>query len=301
MTNEPVTLRERYANAMSSSRLRMELNRRGDGDVIAAAGAAAMPDHVKNESLRTGQAPTIGGMLNRLMAEYDNIRGPRAIARRNYEAADTREHARIEAATAVNRESGRRARIGEAAMTPDEVRACVSKASEAMRDQIAHDAKMAHAFVLMRMPSLATTRTAFGAWALLMANKRGFMDVGPMPVDDPEKSGLMAMWRKGKRAQQTVTLALAGQVLDLTLEPNCYRCEGRGFSGGYNNAPQRICNDERKGGCNGTGRRPTDKLGNCREQREFAEYLLIEVDIMLERQAREMKAKLQDEPAAVAA
>jgi len=295
MSQEPTTIRERYARAMSSSHLELNSNRRGDIDIIMAAGAAGMPDDKRPEHLRTGHAvPTIGGLLFRLMAEYDEVRGPRAVARRNFEAADSREHARVNASDAVTRETNRRQRIGEHAMTPDEVRACVVKGAEALRDQMAHDARMAHAFVLMKLKSLSSTKQAFGEWAMVLAGKRRFMDVGPMPLVDPEKSGLVAAWRKGKQAQQTVVLALAGRVLDLLLDPNCYRCEGRGFNGGYDHSPQKICNDIRKGGCGGSGKRNT-RIGKTKEEDDFAGYLMMEVDIMLGRVTREMNQRLKDE------
>lgn len=290
MGAEPMTMGEKYSRAIHTSRLVLSEHRRGDADVILAAGLCS---HVSRPQ-------TIGPMLFRLMAEYDEVRGQRAIARRNYAVADTRENARAEASQAVAREDGMRQRRGEAKMTATELQACVVKAGETFRDQIAHDAKMAHAFVLMRLQSLPSVRTAFGEWALLMANKRRFMDVGPMPVIDPEKSMLVSAWRKGKTEQRTVTLALSGRVLDLVLDPNCYRCEGRGFNGGYSREPQRICNDMRKGGCGGSGKRNT-KVGKTKEEDDFAGYLMTEVEIMLGRATREMSARLRDEPALTAA
>jgi hypothetical protein len=300
MSAEPTTIRERYARAMSSSHLELNTNRRGDIDIIMAAGAVGMPDERRDERVRTGYSTLpISALLLRLMAEYDEVRGPRAIARRNFEAGNTREHARAEATTAVNREANRRARVGETQMNPDELRACVSKAAEAMRDQVAHDAKMAHAFVLMRLQSLASTKQAFGEWAMSMAIRRRFMDVGPLPVVDPDKSSLVAAWRKGKQAQQAVVQTLAGRILDLVLDPNCYRCEGRGFNGGYSQNPQRLCNDTRKGGCGGSGRRST-LIGRSKEEDDFAGYLMMEIDIMLGRTTREMNQKLRDAPESMA-
>lgn len=314
MSVEPTTLRERYSRAMSSSHLELNSNRRGDIDVIAAAGAVGMPDERRVDAAKVGYSMLpISSLLLRLTAEYDEVRGPRAIARKNFSESDSREHARSVAADAVTRETNRRARVfleetgrrprkdkGEAQMTSDELRECVTQAGIALRDQMAHDAKMAHAFVLMRLQSLASTKQAFGEWALVMANKRNFMDAGPMPMVDPDQSPLFAEWRQRKRAQYTVVVSLAGRILDLVLDPNCYRCEGRGFSGGYSHQPQKICNDERKGGCGGSGRRPTDKLGNSKEQSDFAAYLLMEVDIMLGRQSRRMKEKLFGPPESLA-
>jgi hypothetical protein len=295
MSAEPRTIREKYASAMSSSHLELHANRPGAIDIIMAAGAAGMADDKRPEHLRTGRSPsTVGALLFRLMAEYDEVRGQRAVARRNFEASDTREHARAVAADAVTREGNRRQRVGEVQMTPEELQACMVKAAEGMRDQMAHDARMAHAFVLMRLQSLATTKAAFSEWALLMANRRRFLDVGPMPLVDPDKSGLVTAWRKGKDTQRRVVLALAGRVLDLTLDPNCYRCEGRGFNGGYDHSPQKICGDRRKGGCGGSGKRSTE-IGKSKEEDDFAAYLLMEIDIMLGRVTREMKDRLRDE------
>jgi len=290
MNQEPTTLRERYTVAMSSSHLELTPHKRGDIDIIMAAGMAGS----------STERPTIGSLLFRLMAEYDEVRGPRAIARRNFETSDTREHARVVAADAVTREGNRRERLGESKMTPEELQACMVKAAEAMRDQMAHDARMAHAFVLMKLKSLSSTKQAFGEWAMVLAGKRRFMDVGPMPLVDPEQSGLVAAWRKGKKAQHTVVMALAGRVLDLLLDPNCYRCEGRGFNGGYDHSPQKICNDMRKGGCGGSGKR-NPRIGKTKEEDDFAGYLMMEVDIMLGRVTREMNQRLKDEPPAQAA
>jgi hypothetical protein len=285
---------------MSSSHLELNSNRRGDIDVIMAAGAVGMPDDRRDERARTGYSTLpISALLLRLMAEYDEVRGPRAIARRNFEAADTRENARAYAADAVTREGNRRKRVGEAQMNPDELRECLGKAAETMRDQMAHDAKMAHAFVLMRLQSLASTKQAFGEWALKMAISRRFMDAGPMPMVDPDASPLFAEWRDAKRAQFSIVMKLAGRILDLVLDPNCYRCEGRGFNGGYSQNPQKLCNDTRKGGCGGSGRRST-QIGKSKEEDDFAGYLMMEIDIMLGHTTRQMNQKLRDAPEAMA-
>lgn len=300
MSSGPTTIRERYSRAMSSSHLELDANRRGDIDVILAAGAVGMPDSRRDEATRSGYHPLpVSSLLLRLMAEYDEVRGQRAIGRRNFEADSSREHARAEATQAVARENGMRQRRGEKEMTPDQLRECMTKAGEALRDQIAHDARMAHAFVLMKLKSLSEVKNAFGEWALVMANKRRFMDVGPIPVIDPDKSLLVSAWRKGKTEQRTVVLALAGRVLDLVLDPNCYRCEGRGFNGGYSREPQRICNDMRKGGCGGSGRRNT-KIGKTKDEDDFAAYLMMEIDIMLGRVTREMNDRLRSAPEGMA-
>jgi hypothetical protein len=285
-----MTMSERYSKAIGTKRLVLSEHRRGDADIILAAGLCA---HISRPQ-------TLGPMLFRLMAEYDEVRGQRAIARRNLEAGNSRESARADATKTIEGESGRRQRRGDPEMTSAELHALILKAGEHLRDRVAFEAKMAHAHVLIHLPSLASTREAFQQWALLMANKRRFMDIGPLPAVDPDKSMLVSAWRKGKNQQRTVVLALAGRVLDLVLDPNCYRCEGRGFNGGYDRNPQRICNDMRKGGCGGSGKRNT-KIGKTKDEDDFAGYLMTEVEIMLGRATREMSARLRDDPGTTAA
>jgi hypothetical protein len=132
-----------------------------------------------------------------------------------------------------------------------------------------------------------------------MAISRRFMDAGPMPMVDPDASPLFAEWRDAKRAQFSIVMKLAGRILDLVLDPNCYRCEGRGFNGGYSQNPQKLCNDTRKGGCGGSGRRST-QIGKSKEEDDFAGYLMMEIDIMLGHTTRQMNQKLRDAPEAMA-
>lgn len=84
----------------------------------------------------------------------------------------------------------------------------------------------AKALALLTMQSLPGVRSALGAHAMKTATRLGYEGVDVM--------------------------AIAGQTLDIWLDPNCPYCEGRGYNGGFDR-PQIWCVG--KGRCDRTGKR----------------------------------------------
>jgi hypothetical protein len=254
---------------MGTSHLEMSTLRRGDVDLIIAAGL------VKE---------TMGTMLYRLMAEYDNARGDCSLARRNSDASAAR--AKAELSLRMAAEEHRRRRRGDPDLSPLDAQALVVELAKAIREQAKHETQMAHAFVLLKLKSLPEVKQRFGAWSMSIAQRVGFMECGPMPKTDPDKDAAFHAWRERVRDRLTIVNALSGRVLDALLDPTCHECQGRGFSGGYDGSPQILCT--RRQGCGGSGRRKTT-LGKNPAQHDFALYLFDESSMMLTEVERQMR------------
>jgi hypothetical protein len=77
------TIAERYVRATATSNLKIEQHRFSDADLVAAAGlVAANPDAHKRRRLK------LGGLLYRLVGEYDAVRAEAIAAERRIQAAE---------------------------------------------------------------------------------------------------------------------------------------------------------------------------------------------------------------------
>lgn len=260
MSEDKPCLVERYSIAIQSNHLELSPIRRGAADFLIAVGMCRGMD---------GEKEPLGSMLMRLKCEFDNAHGEYLIARKNQMKS-----------------------MGEAKQEKDdEIRADMESQSD-------KDATLAHAHILLKIPSLARTREAFGNWTLIQAGKQRFMDCGMMPTEGAANVGIaitgkFRAWRKSVADRQTVVSILAGRVLDVFLEPTCLRCSGRGFSGGYNGKMQTICNN--RGGCGGSGKRPIDNIGNTKEQHAFSYYLYGQAERLLTNVEIQLAERLRDD------
>jgi hypothetical protein len=243
MTEAP-TLDERYICAMKSSHLEVVPHKRGDVDFVMAAGAAR-----RRVSDRRGD--DVAGQLVRLQQEFDQARSEVHLVERNHQR--TQEQAKV-----VAKRGG--------------------KATAAqMRDGAYRDALMARAHILLKLPSRAATKEAFGRWAREQALKVNFMAPGPVPIERAP----LKVWAEKVRRREEIIRAIAGRVLDIILDPLCLHCNGLGFTGGYDGKPQTfICKH-----CVG-GRRTAG--AEERESEAFARHLHVQVEIMLGAYRREM-------------
>jgi hypothetical protein len=256
---EPTTLAEKYARAINSSHLEVCERRRGDVDLLIAAGW--VPEHV-------------GTMLYRLAVEFDEARGDTAIVRRNHTGQLQQVHS-----------FSRLMATEKAKAAPDT--GLMAKWKDRIREiqcEIDRDLKVQRAFILLKLKSLPATKEAFGQWARVQAAKRNFM-----PLSDPGKATTVQAvigWREEVRARDAVIVAIAGRLLEIMLDPLCTRCEGRGFNGGYDGSPQSFCKH-----CV-AGRRKVQSRSDAEEA--FAGYLHLEADKMLNEVDRKMRAWLRD-------
>lgn len=82
---------------------------------------------------------------------------------------------------------------------------------------------------------------------------------------------------------------IAGRCLNEWMAPNCWHCNGRGFTGGYGTT-QVMCKGPDK--CSGTGKRRA-RLADNNDGHAFGRALLCEMDRKAERVARAMQARLK--------
>lgn len=114
------------------------------------------------------------------------------------------------------------------------------------------EALTAHVLILSQLSSLREAKRLFGEYAVVEATRQRFMR--------PDREALI----------------LAGQVLDVFLNPNCKHCGGRGFNGATRrDEPQMWCRP-----CKGSGHR-RDMIGKDAEQRAFASSLMMSADAMM--------------------
>ena len=176
MTEAP-TLDERYICAMKSSHLEVVPHKRGDVDFVMAAGAAR-----RRVSDRRGD--DVAGQLVRLQQEFDQARSEVHLVERNHQR--TQEQAKV-----VAKRGG--------------------KATAAqMRDGAYRDALMARAHILLKLPSRAATKEAFGRWAREQALKVNFMAPGPVPIERAP----LKVWAEKVRRREEIIRAIAGRVRD---------------------------------------------------------------------------------------
>ena len=83
---------------------------------------------------------------------------------------------------------------------------------------------------------------------------------------------------------------LTARVLNVFLDPNCWSCEGRGFTGGGRHeqtGPPILCSS-----CHGTGKR-RDSVGRNDHERQFAAHLLALLEKSVDHAEQAMRHKLK--------
>lgn len=182
------------------------------------------------------QHERLGAILLRLQSEYDAVRGD---LERAGQIAPQR--------TAQARDLTRRAALAERLRDYDAAEVLKAAAAE-IRDRTTDEVLSARAFILMGLKTLRNAKQRFGAFAI---------GLGGQP-----KRGI----------KPAVALALAGQVLDVWLDPTCHTCDGTGQIGNaYAGEVRRQC-----GTCCGSGHR-RDIIGRNPSERIFARDLLAEL------------------------
>lgn len=116
--------------------------------------------------------------------------------------------------------------------------------------------------ILSSLPSLESVKSDLGRFAVQQATVHAFMK------------------------PDAVVLRLVGRALDLFLDPNCYRCEGRGKSGGYG-LPEMLCKH-----CDG-GKRTFKLAGQDEADRSFVQMLLSSMEAKCAQAESSMRHLLQ--------
>lgn len=182
------------------------------------------------------QHERLGAILLRLQSEYDSVKGD---LERAGQIAPQR--------TAQARELTRRAQLAERLKDYGAAEVLKQRAAE-IRERTADEVLSARAFILMGLKTLHDAKQRFGAFAI----------------------GLGAQPKRGIKPE--VARILAGQVLDVWLDPTCHTCDGTGQVGNaYAGETRKQC-----GTCCGSGHR-RDVIGRNPHERIFARDLLAEL------------------------
>lgn len=128
---------------------------------------------------------------------------------------------------------------------------------------LAANAETERLLILMKLKSLGEAKAALGRFAEQRAVIR---------KDEIKPGDLMA---------------LTGRVLDVFLDPNCGRCEGRGVNGGYEGTPRAICKH-----CGGTGKR-RHNIGKTATEKQLADHLLAEMSRRIDHVDSQMRRYLR--------
>ena len=201
------------------------------------AGAVANGVSMEHMILAAGmQHERLGAMLLRLQSEYDMVRGQ---LERAGEIAPQR--------TAQARELQKRAALAERLKDYGAAEILKQRAAE-IRERTTAEVLTARTLILIGLKSLHEVKQRFGAFAI---------GIGVQP-------------KRGIRPE--TARILAGQVLDVWLDPTCHTCDGTGHVGNsYAGETRRQCDT-----CAGSGHR-RDIVGRNPKERIFARDLLAEL------------------------
>lgn len=182
------------------------------------------------------QHERLGIVLLRLQSEYDAVRSD--LERAGHIAPKLTEQAR---------DLARRAALAERLKDYDAAAVLKTRAAE-MRARTTNEVLSARAFILMGLKTLHDAKQRFGAFTI----------------------GLAA--HSKRNIKTVIATTLAGQVLDVWLDPTCHKCDGTGHTGNvYAGEVRKQCDT-----CGGSGHR-RDIVGRNPQERLFASDLLAEL------------------------
>lgn len=178
----------------------------------------------------------LGTLLFRLQSEYDQVRAE-IVNVEDYQLAQLREAEALERAPNAN--------PAVAALHNAHVITWRLAQAGALRKRSEGEILTARYLILSRLGSLREAKTAVGAYAIWLATKERFM------------------------RDNAIVLRLAGEVIDVFLDPVCATCDGTGVKGSaYRGEEEKVCT-----ACRCTGQRRY-RLGRDDNDRWFAETLL---------------------------
>jgi hypothetical protein len=296
-SDAPITIEERYGQAITAKRLKVNRLRITDVDLLIAAGCV--------ESRYRGNAErALAPLLLRLHVEWDGVKGDHALA--------LRRQIQLEEAIKSAAKEVSRLMLSQAAQDKEVLEQKIADL-EALRDQAKREAISEQALMLSKLRTLESARDALFRWATIEASKFPLQGLR-LPAEPRRRQGetdeqLRARhqeWhrRVTKAAQQSslsdkAVAAITGRVLRSWLNPRCGPCCGVGSvlqsqprvgkkggkdtQGAYGSALQMKCRF-----CRGTGL-VRESLGETDVQRRFAGHMLDRMSEMLGEVEREMR------------
>lgn len=244
-TDTPTTFDERYICATNASDLTIKERVRGPADIIIAVGLAGRPEDSGGEvPERVLRRHELASKLLWLQNEFDQAKAQIDLAKRY--RSPMRDRAAQERAKLWH------GRICEHGPSRE-----AHFIEQAEKDEAAIVGG-ARSHIMLSLKTLIPAREALHRYGEIEATIRGHM------ITDSEVSSLI------------------GPVLEAFLDPNCYRCGGRGVVGAYGTV-QKICPS-----CHGTKLRFGRKngkglvIGKTSEQHRFSDHLSSEIGRMIE-------------------
>lgn len=285
-----MSIEERYARATRTSHLKLRRDDEAPGDAerILAAGAA-QTRHI-DESHKEARERSLGVLLARLRIEWDAVSSE--IKQMHANAAQARE---LRAREWESRKVG-----------PTDFD------FQRFDDETAAAIDTARALIMMNLRSLGPTKQAVFNFAMAKAASKA------CGSDELKAAHAEMWWSEGvllrelteqeraaavedhALAVSAVTVAagkhqraiatLIGQVLDAWLDRLCYRCSGRGFTGGWSK-PKVMCPSIKQGGCGGMGSKRSARFGNTNAEHFFGLWLLNVLDTKVQGAMGRMASK----------
>jgi hypothetical protein len=191
------TIAERYVRATATSNLKLETHRFSDADLVAAAGlVAANPDAHKRRRLK------LGGLLYRLVGEYDAVRGEAIAAERRLNQAQEQADAIAKTAKKLPAAKAEEAK----------------NIAQAIREERERRAVTDHLMILSELKTLREAANELGLFAEVQAIRRKLERTAPQVAK------------------------ISSLALDVFLDPKCRPCNGLGFVGSAHRGEiQSIC------------------------------------------------------------
>lgn len=281
---------EQFSRATRTSHLKLRRDDEtpGDAERIVAAGAAQTRHD--DEAHKDAQERSLGVLLARLRIEWDAVSSE--IKQMHANAA----HARA-LRTLAQKEGDKDFDF------------------QRFDEETAGAINTARALIMMNLRSLAPAKQAMLAFALSKAERYGCGSKalrmaqceeawarGLLSADlTPEERRVVAAEHLAAVRVVSKTAAiyhqsiadLIGQVLDAWLDRLCYRCAGRGFTGGWSQ-PKLMCPSLKQGGCGGSGSKRSANFGTTKAENDFARWLLVVMDGKVEGAMKQVQRKTRN-------
>jgi hypothetical protein len=206
-----------------------------------------------------GMSDSLGTRLMRLRTEFDGVRRAQMVAQGNHSTASRAADA---ARRPVIKEKGQEDRKPTLEEMPEALQAA-RELSKAMHEKAKADALTAHLLILIELKSLFAAKQALGRFAWnYVESRKAEVSVGEVET-------------------------IVGAVLDAWLDRLCHRCDGRGFTGGYD-GPTIRCRT-----CRESGNRRQGVFSDRLVGQTLAERLLIAMDRKCEEADRQMRVLMR--------
>lgn len=264
---------EHYARATRTSHLKLRRDDEDPGDAERILAAGTAQTRHDGESHKDAQERSLGVLLVRLRVEWDSVSSEiKAMYRRAAETRDLRAaewKARNVGPTSFDFQQFDDSTAAELLTTLLLLRGTLRSLGPASQAMLEFAMSKAERYGC-GSADLKAARAEM--WWLEGILARELTPEERHQAGKEHAQAVRAMSEAAGRHQRAIA-ELLGQVIDAWLDRLCYRCSGRGFTGGWS-SPKLMCPSRKQGGCGGTGSKRTADFGSSRAEHFFALQLL---------------------------